>query len=120
MLGAAASCMLELTPAAKVTDTAPSGTSARICSGSDGATAASSSNTPNAVAAPTIIRGDTRPSRLVVSAPDTDPTPIAIVISAYVVAVPCQVVWASSGISTWKLKESVPTTTIAPSGMHNA
>ena len=74
--------MRELTPAANVTETAPSGTSARICSGRSGATAASSSKTPNAVAAPTISRGETRPSRPVISAPPTEPTPIAIVISA--------------------------------------
>lgn len=74
--------MEEFTPAANVTETAPSGTSARICSGSEGAAAASSSNTPKPVAAPTISRGETRPRLLVINAPATEPTPIAIVIAA--------------------------------------
>ena len=33
---------------------------------------------------------------------------------------PCQVKWASSGSSTWKLKESVPTSAIIASGIHSA
>ena len=74
--------MVELMPAEKVTVIAPSGTSARTWSGSDGAAAASSSSAPKPVAAPTRIRGETRPRAPEASAPATDPTAIAAVSSA--------------------------------------
>ena len=45
---------------------------------------------------------------------------MAAVSSAYVVAVPCHVSAASSGSSTWKLKDTVPTRAIMASGMRSA
>src|SRR3712207_8234434 len=42
----------------------------------------------------------------------TEPTPIAAVSVAYVVAVPFHVSAASSGRSTWKLNDTVPTSAI--------
>ncbi len=68
---------MELIPAAKVTLTAPNGTNTASASGSDGAAAASSAQTPNAAAAPTSSRSLIRPRAPVVSAPATDPTAIA-------------------------------------------
>ena len=82
MAGATASCIVELTPAEKVTVIAPRGTRARTCSGSEGAAAASSSRAPKPVAAPTRIRGETRPRAPAASAPATEPTAIAAVSSA--------------------------------------
>jgi len=77
--GSTASWSEELTPAAKVTLAAPSGSSASTCSGRVGASATSSSASANAVAAATRRRGDTRPRALAASAPDTEPTPMAAV-----------------------------------------
>ena len=80
--GSTASCSVEFTPAAKVTVTIPSGTSAAICSGSVGAAAAASISTPNAAAAHTSSRESTRPRAPAASAPSTEPTPIEVVSSA--------------------------------------
>jgi hypothetical protein len=82
MAGSTASCIVEFTPAEKVTLTAPSGTSAAICNGSEGATAAASSTTPKPVAATISSRGETRPRAPAASAPITDPAAIAAVSSA--------------------------------------
>jgi len=80
--GSTASCSVEFTPAAKVTVTIPSGISAAICSGSVGAAAAASMNSPNAADAHTSSFESTRPRAPASSAPITEPTPIAVVSSA--------------------------------------
>ena len=64
-------------PAAKVTLTAPSGTSAIISSGSVGAAAASRAKSPKATAEPAIRRSLTRPRAPVARAPATEPIAIA-------------------------------------------
>lgn len=69
---------MELTPAAKLTLTAPSGTSAAIASASDGAAAASSAQVPNAAQEATSWRSLTRPRAPVASAPRIEPSAIAI------------------------------------------
>ena len=82
MAGATASWIVELIPAEKVTVIAPRGMSASAWSGSDGAAAATSSRVPNPAAAPTRIRGETRPRAPAASAPATEPTAMAAVSSA--------------------------------------
>ena len=67
-----------MTPAAKLTLTAPSGTKAASATGSDGAAAASSAQAPNAAQAETSWRSLTRPRAPVASAPRIDPAAIAI------------------------------------------
>jgi hypothetical protein len=119
-IGSAASWSDEFTPAANVTLAAPSGTSATACHVSVGAMAASSSAPPNSAALSTISRGLTRPRAPVASAPSTEPTPITAVSVAYVAAVPSHVSLASSGSRTWKLNDSVPTSTIITSGIRSA
>jgi hypothetical protein len=75
--GSAASCNDELTPAAKVTEAAPSGTSAAAVSSRVGAVAAASANPPKASAETTRTRGPTVPRAPEARAPITAPTPIA-------------------------------------------
>ena len=75
--GLASSWRVELIPAAKVTLTAPSGTSAAIAIGSVGAAAATSEVIPNAAEAPISSRSLTAPRAPVTSAPMTEPTAIA-------------------------------------------
>ena len=77
MAGAASSCRVELTPAAKVTVAKPSGTRATRATGSVGAMAARRAKTPKPSAAPTSSRSLTRPRAPVASAPATDPIAIA-------------------------------------------
>lgn len=78
----APSCSDELTPAAKVTLAAPSGTSVAACASSVGAAAAASSETPKSAEAPTSSAGLTRARAPATSAPATEPTPMALVSSA--------------------------------------
>ena len=79
MTGSTAICSALFTPAANVTDAAPSGIRAAICSGKVGAIAASSIEVPNSVEETTSSRGDTRPRAPAASAPATEPTPMAAV-----------------------------------------
>src|SRR3954465_13553020 len=106
--GSAASWSVEFTPAANVTETAPSGTSAATWSGSTGATAAASSTTPPAAAAPTSRRGETRLRAPAARPPHTravsgrggappggpqsrDPAPLGFVSGGWVGALPTYV-----------------------------
>ena len=80
--GSDASCSDELTPAAKVTLAAPSGTSVATCSAKAGAPAAASVSAPNAIDEPANSHTLTRPRAPAASAPSTEPTPRALVSAA--------------------------------------
>jgi hypothetical protein len=118
MAGVAPSCRVELTPAANVTLANPSGASATISSARLGARAAARELAPKPIAAPTSRRSLMRPRAPVASAPEIEPTAMAIARAVYAVAPPSKVKRPSSGRSTWKLNASVPTTTIIASGIN--
>ena len=73
MVGSTWICSAEFTPAAKVTDAAPNGISARICNSNVGAAAASSIEIPKASDDTTSSPGETRPRAPAASAPATEP-----------------------------------------------
>ena len=108
---------MELTAAAKVTLTAPRGTSASSSSSSVGAAEATSAATPNSAAEPIMMRSLTLPRAPVASAPPTEPIAIATASAVYAGAPPSKVKRPSSGSRTWKLNARVPTTTIIASGI---
>ena len=71
-------------------------------------------------AAAATSRCETRERAPLISAPRSAPAPIVPMSRAYVAAVPWKVKRANSGRTIWKLKASVPTSTVIASGTRRA